>query len=188
VVCPAATRSGTQGPALVGRLYELCLNRLACPVTCPGLRGVGLLDGQATWSGLPEDAACSRHRRFRAACQDREGGTGRAGRRQPDSSRLKPGAPGSAARSRRDSLGGRPGKHVLGRALFDDAAVQEHGHLVAGFGTGARWGFAVGGVVSPLIALCYAELSACFPLAGGDYTLVSRRLVPRTAWPSSSSG
>ena len=35
-----------------------------------------------------------------------------------------------------------------------------------------------GGVVSILIALCYAELASCFPLAGGDYTLVSRSLGP----------
>ncbi|WP_198954985.1 APC family permease [Kineosporia sp. R_H_3] len=50
------------------------------------------------------------------------------------------------------------------------------GAALAGYGTGAFWGFAIGGVVSVLIALCYAELSACFPLAGGDYTLVSRSL------------
>jgi len=52
------------------------------------------------------------------------------------------------------------------------------GAALAGFGTGALWGFALGGVVSVLIALCYAELSSCFPLAGGDYTLVSRSLGP----------
>lgn len=52
------------------------------------------------------------------------------------------------------------------------------GAALAGYGTGAFWGFAIGGVVSVLIALCYAELSACFPLAGGDYTLVSRSLGP----------
>ena len=52
------------------------------------------------------------------------------------------------------------------------------GAALSAFGTGALWGFAVGGVISILIALCYAELSSCFPLAGGDYTLVSRSLGP----------
>lgn len=52
------------------------------------------------------------------------------------------------------------------------------GAALAGYGTGALWGFALGGVVSVLIALCYAELASCFPLAGGDYTLVSRSLGP----------
>lgn len=52
------------------------------------------------------------------------------------------------------------------------------GAAISSFGTGALWGFAIGGVISVLIAMCYAELSSCFPLAGGDYTLVSRTLGP----------
>lgn len=52
------------------------------------------------------------------------------------------------------------------------------GAAFAGYGTGVFWGFILAGVISLLIALCYAELGSRHPLAGGDYTLVSRVLGP----------
>lgn len=52
------------------------------------------------------------------------------------------------------------------------------GAAFAGYGTGVFWGFVIAGVISLLIALCYAELGSRHPLAGGDYTLVSRVLGP----------
>ncbi|HWS51175.1 MAG TPA: APC family permease [Microbacterium sp.] len=52
------------------------------------------------------------------------------------------------------------------------------GAAFAGYGTGVFWGFIIAGVISLLIALCYAELGSRHPLAGGDYTLVSRVLGP----------
>jgi len=54
------------------------------------------------------------------------------------------------------------------------------GAALAAYGTGALWGFLVGGVVSLLVALCYAELGSRHPIAGGDYALVSRTLGPAT--------
>ncbi|WEF20732.1 APC family permease [Microbacterium maritypicum] len=52
------------------------------------------------------------------------------------------------------------------------------GAAFAGYGTGVFWGFIIAGVISLLVALCYAELGSRHPLAGGDYTLVSRVLGP----------
>lgn len=52
------------------------------------------------------------------------------------------------------------------------------GAAFAGYGTGVFWGFILAGVISLLVALCYAELGSRHPLAGGDYTLVSRVLGP----------
>lgn len=46
------------------------------------------------------------------------------------------------------------------------------------YGTGVFWGFLIGGVISLLVALCYAELGSRHPIAGGDYALVSRTLGP----------
>ena len=52
------------------------------------------------------------------------------------------------------------------------------GAALAGYGTGVFWGFALAGVISLLIAFCYAELASRYPIAGGDYSLVSRVLGP----------
>jgi amino acid transporter len=52
------------------------------------------------------------------------------------------------------------------------------GAALATYGTGAFWGFLIGGVISLLMALCYAELGSRHPVAGGDYALVSRTLGP----------
>lgn len=52
------------------------------------------------------------------------------------------------------------------------------GAALATYGTGVFWGFAIAGVISLLIALCYAELASRHPVAGGDYSLVSRTLGP----------
>ena len=52
------------------------------------------------------------------------------------------------------------------------------GAALAGYGTGVFWGFALAGVISILIAFCYAELASRHPIAGGDYSLVSRVLGP----------
>lgn len=52
------------------------------------------------------------------------------------------------------------------------------GAALATFGTGVFWGFLIAGVVSILIAFCYAELASAYPVAGGDYSLVSRALGP----------
>jgi amino acid transporter len=54
------------------------------------------------------------------------------------------------------------------------------GAALAAYGTGVFWGFAIAGVISILIALCYAELASRYPVAGGDYSLVSRTLGPAT--------
>ncbi|WP_219419207.1 APC family permease [Pseudonocardia nigra] len=52
------------------------------------------------------------------------------------------------------------------------------GAALALFGTGVFWAFLIAGVVSILVAFCYAELAAAHPVAGGDYSLVSRALGP----------
>ncbi|MFK4730386.1 APC family permease [Agromyces mediolanus] len=52
------------------------------------------------------------------------------------------------------------------------------GAALATYGTGVFWGFALAGVISLLVALCYAELGSRHPIAGGDYTLVNRVLGP----------
>jgi amino acid transporter len=52
------------------------------------------------------------------------------------------------------------------------------GAALAAYGTGVFWGFAIAGVISLLIAYCYAELASRHPVAGGDYSLVSRTLGP----------
>ena len=52
------------------------------------------------------------------------------------------------------------------------------GAALAAYGTGVFWAFAIAGVISILIALCYAELASRHPIAGGDYSLVSRTLGP----------
>lgn len=52
------------------------------------------------------------------------------------------------------------------------------GAALASYGTGVFWGFLIGGVISLLVALCYAELGSRHPIAGGDYALVSRTLGP----------
>jgi amino acid transporter len=52
------------------------------------------------------------------------------------------------------------------------------GAALAGYGTGVFWGFALAGVISILIAFCYAEIASRHPIAGGDYSLVSRVLGP----------
>lgn len=52
------------------------------------------------------------------------------------------------------------------------------GAALAAYGTGVFWGFLIGGVISLLVALCYAELGSRHPIAGGDYALVSRTLGP----------
>ncbi|OPX06803.1 APC family permease [Mycobacterium sp. AT1] len=52
------------------------------------------------------------------------------------------------------------------------------GAALGAYGTGVFWGFAIAGVISILIAYCYAELASRHPVAGGDYSLVSRTLGP----------
>jgi amino acid transporter len=52
------------------------------------------------------------------------------------------------------------------------------GAALTAYGTGVFWGFLIGGVISLLIALCYAELGSRHPVAGGDYAMVSRTLGP----------
>lgn len=52
------------------------------------------------------------------------------------------------------------------------------GAALGAYGTGVFWGFAIAGVISILIAFCYAELASRHPVAGGDYSLVSRTLGP----------
>lgn len=52
------------------------------------------------------------------------------------------------------------------------------GAALAVYGTGVFWGFLLAGVISILIGFCYAELGSRHPIAGGDYTLVSRVLGP----------
>jgi amino acid transporter len=50
-------------------------------------------------------------------------------------------------------------------------------------GTGAALAFIVGGVISALLALLYAELGAAFPGAGGIYASLARVLGPAGAFP-----
>ena len=45
-------------------------------------------------------------------------------------------------------------------------------------GTGVFLGFTIAGILSILIAFCYAELASRYPIAGGDYSLISRVLGP----------
>ncbi|BBZ78659.1 amino acid transporter [Mycolicibacterium anyangense] len=52
------------------------------------------------------------------------------------------------------------------------------GAAITSYGTGVFWGFLLGGVISLLIALCYAELGSRHPIAGADYALVARTLGP----------
>ncbi|MFS0734145.1 APC family permease [Microbacterium sp. 1P10UB] len=52
------------------------------------------------------------------------------------------------------------------------------GAALGAYGTGVFWGFLIGGAISLLVALCYAELGSRYPIAGGDYGLVSRTLGP----------
>lgn len=52
------------------------------------------------------------------------------------------------------------------------------GAALATYGTSVFWGFALAGVISLLVALCYAELGSRHPIAGGDYSLVNRVLGP----------
>ena len=52
------------------------------------------------------------------------------------------------------------------------------GAALGAYGTGVFWGFLIGGAISLLVALCYAELGSRHPIAGGDYALVSRTLGP----------
>ncbi|MBY3793856.1 APC family permease [Rhodococcus fascians] len=52
------------------------------------------------------------------------------------------------------------------------------GAALTAYGTGVFWGFLIGGIISLLIALCYAELGSRHPVAGGDYAMVSRTLGP----------
>lgn len=52
------------------------------------------------------------------------------------------------------------------------------GAALAAFGTGVVWGFLIAGLVSILVAFCYAELASAYPVAGGDYSLVARALGP----------
>ena len=52
------------------------------------------------------------------------------------------------------------------------------GAALAAYGTGVFWAFAIAGVISICIAFCYAELASRYPVAGGDYSLVSRALGP----------
>ena len=52
------------------------------------------------------------------------------------------------------------------------------GAALSSFGTGVFWAFAIAGVVSILIAFCYADLASSYPVAGGDYSLVTRALGP----------
>ena len=50
-------------------------------------------------------------------------------------------------------------------------------------GTGAALAFIVGGIISALLALLYAELGAAFPGAGGIYASLARVLGPAGAFP-----
>ncbi|UNB52879.1 APC family permease [Mycolicibacterium sp. YH-1] len=43
-------------------------------------------------------------------------------------------------------------------------------------GTGAFWAFLIGGVLGTLMAFCWGELGSAYPIAGGDYTVISRTL------------
>ena len=43
-------------------------------------------------------------------------------------------------------------------------------------GTGAFWVLIIGGLLGAAMAFCWAELGSAFPIAGGDYTIVSRTL------------
>ncbi len=52
------------------------------------------------------------------------------------------------------------------------------GAALAGYGTAVFWGFVIAGVISIAVAFCYAELASRHPIAGGDYSLVSRVLGP----------
>lgn len=46
-------------------------------------------------------------------------------------------------------------------------------------GPGVVWAYALGGAVSLLVMLCYAEVGSLYPEAGGDYALAARALGPR---------
>lgn len=50
---------------------------------------------------------------------------------------------------------------------------------VAAVGTGAFLAFVIAAVLGAVLALCWGELSAKFPVAGGDYALVNRALIGR---------
>lgn len=52
------------------------------------------------------------------------------------------------------------------------------GAALNAFGTGVFWAFLIAGVISILVAFCYADLASSYPVAGGDYSLVSRALGP----------
>ncbi len=43
-------------------------------------------------------------------------------------------------------------------------------------GTGAFWVLMIGGLLGIAMAFCWAELGSAFPIAGGDYTIVSKTL------------
>ena len=112
--------------------------------------------------------------------------------RTPDEQRTRDASPDTAARGRRTarrradvrghlsrSLG------VGGNVLITLSGISPAssvfvlgGAALAAYGTGVFWGFAIAGVISLLIAYCYAELASRHPVAGGDYSLVSRTLGP----------
>jgi basic amino acid/polyamine antiporter, APA family len=68
---------------------------------------------------------------------------------------------------------------VIGAGIFKAPA------LVASFSPSAGWMFAawvLGGVISLIGALVYAELATTYPNAGGDYHFLQRAFGPRTAF------
>jgi Amino acid transporters len=58
------------------------------------------------------------------------------------------------------------------------------GAALTAFGTGVFWAFVIAGVLSILIAFCYADLASSYPVAGGDYSLVTRALGPASGLAS----
>lgn len=71
---------------------------------------------------------------------------------------------------------------VLGNAALCVAAITPAVVVFAiapvlfNLGTGAFWVLMIGGLLGIAMAFCWAELGSAFPIAGGDYTIVSKTL------------
>ena len=69
---------------------------------------------------------------------------------------------------------------VVGAGIFKAPS------LVAGLAGSAEWMFLawlLGGAISLVGALCYAELTSAWPHAGGDYHFLRRAFGPGLSWP-----
>ncbi|OXM40022.1 amino acid transporter, partial [Amycolatopsis thailandensis] len=77
----------------------------------------------------------------------------------------------------------RRGLRTLGTLLITLSAISPASSVfiiapgvISGAGTGAFYSFVAAAVVGVFMAFVYAELASAFPLAGGEYAIVTRTL------------